>query len=147
MKKRICVWLLFPMLLLILSGCSLNTEMKDGFYTAEMAEYSHGWKEYLCIFVKNDKIVYAEFNAKDPSGYIKAWDNAYMNNMYSQTGTYPNAYTRDYVAQLIETQDPDQVDAVSGASHSGSNFDKLSHAVVEQAKKGDFTIVVVEGEK
>ncbi len=147
MKKRICAGLLFPMLLLLLSGCSLHTEMKDGFYTAEMAEYSHGWKEYLCIFVKNDKIVYAEFNAKDPSGYIKAWDNAYMNNMYSVSGTYPNEYTREYVAQLIETQDPDAINAVSGASSSGSNFDKLSRAVVEQAKNGDSTIAIVEPPK
>ncbi len=131
--------------MLLLSGCGAQTGMKDGFYTAEMAEYSHGWKEYLCILVKNDRIVYAEFNAKDASGYIKAWDNAYMENMITGgTGTYPNAYTREYVAQLTETQDPDAIDAISGASHSGSNFDKLSHAVVEQARKGDSTVVAVE---
>lgn len=134
--------MLLPMLLL--GGCGVGNKMEDGFYTAEMAEYSHGWKEYLCIFVKNDKIVYAEFNARNESGYIKAWDNGYMGNMLAGTGTYPNAYTRAYVAQLVETQDPDEIDAVTGASHSGGNFDKLSRAVMEQAKKGDSSIVVVE---
>jgi len=134
--------MLLPMLLL--GGCGVGNKMEDGFYTAEMAEYSHGWKEYLCIFVKNDKIVYAEFNARNESGYIKAWDNGYMGNMLAGTGTYPNAYTRAYVAQLVETQDPDEIDAVTGASHSGGNFDKLSRAVIEQAKKGDSSIVVVE---
>lgn len=142
MKKRLCLWILLPMLLL--GGCGVGNKMEDGFYTAEMAEYSHGWKEYLCIFVKNDKIVYAEFNARNESGYIKAWDNGYMGNMLAGTGTYPNAYTRAYVAQLVETQDPDEIDAVTGASHSGGNFDKLSRAVMEQAKKGDSSIVVVE---
>mgnify|MGYP001034070894 FL=1 len=142
MKKRLCLWMLLPMLLL--GGCGVGNKMEDGFYTAEMAEYSHGWKEYLCIFVKNDKIVYAEFNARNESGYIKAWDNGYMGNMLAGTGTYPNAYTRAYVAQLVETQDPDEIDAVTGASHSGGNFDKLSRAVMEQAKKGDSSIVVVE---
>ncbi len=142
MKKRLCLWMLLPMLLL--GGCGVGNKMEDGFYTAEMAEYSHGWKEYLCIFVKNDKIVYAEFNARNESGYIKAWDNGYMGNMLAGTGTYPNAYTRAYVAQLVETQDPDKIDAVTGASHSGGNFDKLSRAVIEQAKKGDSSIVVVE---
>ncbi len=142
MKKRLCLWMLLPMLLL--GGCGVGNKMEDGFYTAEMAEYSHGWKEYLCIFVKNDKIVYAEFNARNESGYIKAWDNGYMGNMLAGTGTYPNAYTRAYVAQLVETQDPDEIDAVTGASHSGGNFDKLSRAVIEQAKKGDSSIVVVE---
>lgn len=142
MKKRLCLWMLLPMLLL--GGCGVGNKMEDGFYTAEMSEYSHGWKEYLCIFVKNDKIVYAEFNARNESGYIKAWDNGYMGNMLAGTGTYPNAYTRAYVAQLVETQDPDEIDAVTGASHSGGNFDKLSRAVMEQAKKGDSSIVVVE---
>ena len=122
MKKRLCLWMLLPMLLL--GGCGVGNKMEDGFYTAEMAEYSHGWKEYLCIFVKNDKIVYAEFNARNESGYIKAWDNGYMGNMLAGTGTYPNAYTRAYVAQLVETQDPDEI--------------------MEQAKKGDSSIVVVE---
>lgn len=142
MKKRICLALLF--LIVLLNGCSLKSEMKDGFYTAEMSDYSHGWKEYLCIFVKDDAIVYAEFNAKDPSGYIKAWDNAYMRNMLAAGNTYPNDYTRRYVAQLIETQNPDELDAVTGASHSGSNFEKLSAAVIEQARKGDSSIAIVQ---
>lgn len=142
MKKFIflglfCITILF-------CGCGSGSKMKDGFYTAEMSDFSHGWKEYLCIMVKNDTIVYAEFNAKDPSGFIKAWDNAYMKNMASVTGTYPNEYTRNYVAQLIGTQNPGDVDAISGASSSGGNFLKLSTAVIEQAKKGDSNTVIVE---
>ncbi len=109
--------------------------MKDGFYTAEMSDYSFGWKEYLCIMVKDDKVVYAEFNAKNPSGYIKAWDNAYMKNMKPVSGTYPNEYTRTYVSELIETQDPEKCETLTGATSSGTNFSKLSVAVVEQQKK------------
>ena len=142
MKKIFLITLVC--LVFLLTGCSNHSTMKNGFYTAEMSDYSHGWKEYLCIMVKNNSIVYAEFNAKDPSGYIKAWDNAYMQNMYTVNGTYPNEYTRTYVAQLIETQNPDNVDAISGASNSGSNFLKLSNAVINQAKKGDSSIIVVE---
>lgn len=104
MKKAICVSLI--LIAALLSGCSSKNEMKDGFYTAEMSDYSFGWKEYLCIMVKDDKVVYAEFNAKNPSGYIKAWDNAYMKNMKPVSGTYPNEYTRTYVSELIETQAP-----------------------------------------
>lgn len=142
MKKiRIALLLL---LIPLLSGCGESKAMKDGFYTAEMSEYSHGWKEYLCIMVKNDTIVYAEFNAKNPSGYIKAWDNAYMRNMYTVNGTYPNEYTRTYVAGLIDTQNPDAIDAISGASSSWNNFHSLSAAVISQAKKGDSATIVVE---
>lgn len=143
-KKALCLGLLF--MLLLTTGCSSGSKMKDGFYTAEMSDFSHGWKEYLCIMVKDDTIVYAEFNAKDPSGYIKAWDNAYMRNMNAVQGTYPNEYTRAYVAQLINGQDTDSVETVSGASSSGSNFRKLSVAVVEQALKGDPSTIIVESE-
>lgn len=141
MKKRI-YFILFTITLL-LCGCG-SSSLKDGFYTAEMSDYSHGWKEYLCIMVRNDNIVYAEFNAKDQSGFIKAWDNAYMESMYSGTGTYPNEYTRSYVSQLIQTQEPASVDVLTGASHSGSNFSKLSVAVIEQAQKGDSNTVIVK---
>ena len=140
MKKILCLLLICP--LLLLGGC--GSTMKDGFYTAEMSDYSHGWKEYLCIMVKNDKVVYAEFNAKDPSGYIKAWDNAYMQNMLTVAGTYPNEYTRNYVSQLIEFQNPEDVDTLSGASSSGGNFKKLSVAVLNQAKEGNSDTVIVE---
>lgn len=130
----------------LLCGCGSSTALKDGFYTAQMSDYSHGWKEYLCIMVKDDKIVYAEFNAKNPSGYIKAWDNAYMENMASVNNTYPNDYTRKYVAQLIEAQKADGLDTVSGASHSGNNFFKLAAAVIEQAAKGNPDTVTVQSE-
>lgn len=138
--KRMAAFLLSGMLL---AGCG-SGKMKDGYYTAEMAEFSHGWKEYVCIQVKDDTIVSAEFNAKDASGFIKAWDNEYMRNMGSVTGNYPNQYTREYVRQLIEGQKDTQVDIMAGATNSGSNFGKLVPAVIEQAKKGDSTIVQVE---
>ena len=141
MRKYICLLLFF---LVLLGGCGRNDKMKDGFYTAEMSDYSHGWKEYLCIMVKDGIIVYAEFNAKNQSGYIKAWDNAYMQNMVSVSGTYPNEYTRNYVAQLIAVQNPKNIDAISGASNSGSNFIKLATAVINQAIEGDAATIVVK---
>ncbi len=91
-RKNICTLSLMFLLLCagLLGACGSSSDLKDGFYTAQMSDYSHGWKEYLCIMVKDDKIVYAEFNAKNKSGYIKAWDNAYMENMAAVNGTYPN---------------------------------------------------------
>lgn len=144
-KIRTLSLVLFLLCASLSGGCS-SSSLKDGFYTAQMSDYSHGWKEYLCIMVKDDNIVYAEFNAKNQSGYIKAWDNAYMENMAAVCGTYPNDYTRKYVAQLIEVQCADKIDAVSGASHSGNNFLKLAAAVIEQAAAGNPDTIVVQSE-
>lgn len=144
MKKYVCLITLAAAL--CLSGCSSQARMKDGFYTAEMSDYSHGWKEYVCIMVKNNKIVASEFNAKNPSGFIKAWDNAYMYNMYSVSGTYPNEYTRYYSTQLMEKQNASEIDALTGATNSGNNFIKLSEAVINQAVHGDTNTVIVPSE-
>ena len=135
--KTICF--IISIAILLLCGCGSKTKMQDGFYTAEMSEY-------VCIMVKNDQIVYVEFNAKDPSGYIKAWDNAYMENMLTVSGTYPNEYTRYYAAKLLEQQDSAGIDALTGATSSGGNFFRLSAAVMQQAVLGDHDLVVVEAE-
>lgn len=128
----------------VLMGCGGPGDLKDGYYTAEMTEFAHGWKEYLIIQVKHGKIVSAEFNAKNESGFIKAWDNSYMENMITLQGTYPNKYAREYVQQLIDEQQNISVDTVTGASTSGDNFKKLVEAVLKQAQKGDSKTISVE---
>lgn len=146
MKKKILFCVMIMLLAGSMTGCRLSDSMKDGFYTAEMSDFSHGWKEYICIQVKNDVIVSAEFNAKNSSGLIKAWDNSYMKNMIDVNKTYPNKYTREYVQQLLEGQKETKVDALTGATNSGKNFDKLVTAVIEQAKSGDSSVKIVESE-
>ena len=144
--KRIKIVLLSVVMVLmgVSAGCGGVNGLKDGFYTAEMSEFSHGWQEYLIIQVKGGEIVSAEYNAKDESGFIKAWDNSYMKNMMSKQGTYPNKYTREYVQQLIDGQKNTTVDVVTGASNSGQNFVKLVEAVLKQAAAGDSATAVVK---
>ncbi len=142
------LFLLICLMMLAISciSCSDDDTMKDGYYTAEMAEASFGWKEFVTITVKNNKIVAVEYNAKNDSGFIKSWDNAYMRNMKGVNGTYPNKYTREYANQLYEKQSYDNIDTISGATSSGGNFRLLAKAVVEQAKKGNTDIVFVQSE-
>ncbi len=147
MKKiMICALSICLLACSLLTSCGEKEGMQDGYYTAELSEYHFGWKEFVTICVMEDKIVSVEYNAKNPSGFIKSWDIAYMRNMNSVQGTYPNKYTRTYGAQLLEEQNADHLDAVSGASSSGKNFNKLAAAVLEKAKKGDTSIAIVEVE-
>ncbi len=143
-KRRALILLVCVFTGLLSVSCGKEEGLKNGYYTAEMSEYSHGWKEYVTICVMENKIVSVEYNAENASGFIKSWDIAYMKNMNGITGTYPNKYTREYAAQLLENQSADNIDAVSGASSSGGNFVKLAAAVLENAKNGDTTVTVVE---
>lgn len=146
-KKRMLILALCMCAGLWAVSCKKEEGMKDGYYTAQMSDYSHGWKEYVTICVMEDKIVSVEYNAENASGFIKSWDIAYMENMNSIKGTYPNKYTREYAAQLLENQGAGDIDAVSGASTSGGNFVRLATAVLEQAHNGDSTVAIVESEK
>ena len=58
--------------------------------------------------------------------------------------TYPNEYTRSYVSKLIEAQTSGTIDTVTGASSSGTNFRKLTEAVISQARKGEPNTIIVE---
>lgn len=141
--KRMLIGLVL-LLVLPLSACGEKNELQDGYYTAQAADFSHGWKEFVTIMVKGGSIVSVEYNAENASGFIKSWDNAYMQNMLHSNGTYPNEYTRYYASQLLAGQGQGQIDALSGASSSWGSFQKLSEAVLEQARLGDSSIIVVD---
>ena len=136
--KRILV-LLFTLLMMVslLTACGEQTQLQDGYYTAQMSEYSHGWREYITILVKGGSIVSVEYNAENASGFIKSWDNAYMQTMLHSNGTYPNEYTRYYANQLLTGQGEGGIDAISGATSSHGTFQMLARAVLEQSRKGD----------
>ncbi len=147
MIQKLRLSLISLTLLALLTACGSKTEepaLQDGYYTAQAAEFSHGWKEYITIMVKGGNIVSVEYNAENASGFIKSWDSNYMQNMLHSDGTYPNEYTRYYAGQLLEGQGEGSVDALTGATSSYNSFQKLSAAVVEQAKQGDSSIVIVD---
>lgn len=138
------ILLIIALIVLSLSACAPQEDtLKDGYYNAQLAEYSHGWKEFITIMVKDGKIVTVEYNAKNESGFIKSWDNTYMQTMLSIQGTYPNEYTRYYASQLVGATDVVEIDAISGASSSHLTFQKLMEAVIKQSKKEDSTLAIV----
>ena len=145
MKRTVAMLLclLLTASLLLLTACGDQTELQDGYYTAQAAEFSHGWKEYITILVKGGDIISVEYNAENASGFIKSWDNAYMQTMLHAQGTYPNEYTRGYANQLLERQGEGGIDAITGATSSHTSFQILAQAVLEQARKGDPCIAIV----
>ena len=142
MKLTIAIFLCL-MMTLLLTACGDQAGLQDGYYTAQAEEFSHGWKEYITILVKGGSIVSVEYNAENASGFIKSWDNTYMQTMLHANGTYPNEYTRYYANQLLEGQGEGGIDAITGASSSHASFQILAQAVLEQARKGDSSIVFV----
>lgn len=142
--KRILSIVLLLVFMLSLTACGEQTGLQDGYYTAQASEFSHGWKEYITIMVKGGSIVSVEYNAENASGFIKSWDNTYMQTMLHANGTYPNEYTRYYAGQLLDGQGEEEIDAMTGATSSYGSFQKLEAAVIEQAKQGNSSIAIVD---
>ncbi|MDR1931406.1 MAG: FMN-binding protein [Spirochaetales bacterium] len=140
--KLLCL----PFALIFALSCSGgDSGLHDGYYTAEAARFdSHGWKEFVTICVRNSKIITIEYNAKNPSGFIKSWDMDYMRHMSKVEGTYPNEYTRIYASRLLDKQNPEELDVVTGATESYEKFKQLASAVISQAKAGDTHVAAVE---
>ncbi len=144
MKRMLAMFLSLLLTSVFLTACGGQAGLQDGYYTAQAAEFSHGWKEYITIMVKGGSIVSVEYNAENASGFIKSWDNAYMQTMFHANGTYPNEYTRYYANQLLERQGKGEIDALAGATSSYGTFQILAQAVLEQARQGDSSIMIVD---
>jgi major membrane immunogen (membrane-anchored lipoprotein) len=117
--------------------------LRDGYYTAEVSSYNHGWKEFLTIYVNDGKIITAEYNARNASGLIKSWDMEYMRDMNRTDHNYPNKYTRAYASALVEKQSTIGIDAMSGATESYHSFMLLAEAAIDSAKSGDNRVAYV----
>ena len=143
MKRIAAVLLSMVLTASLLAACGSQTKLQDGYYTAQASEYNYGWKEYITILVKGGSIISVEYNAENASGFIKSWDNVYMQTMLHTNGTYPNEYTRYYASQFLEGQGKGDIDAITGATSSNESFQVLAQAVLEQARKGDSSIVFV----
>lgn len=144
MKRIFTILLSLLLTAPLLTACGGPAALQDGYYTAQAAEFDYGWKEYITILVKGGSIISVEYNAENASGFIKSWDNAYMQAMLHAQGTYPNEYTRYYAGQLLEEQSGDSIDALTGATSSHASFQMLARAVLEQARRGDSSTVVVD---
>lgn len=144
MRRMIAMLLGLMLTASLLAACGTGTGLQDGYYTAQAAEFSHGWKEYITILVRDGSIISVEYNAENASGFIKSWDNAYMQTMLHAQGTYPNEYTRYYANQLLEGQGEGSIDGLTGATSSHGSFQILAQTVLEQARKGDSSIAFVD---
>ncbi|MDR2303357.1 MAG: FMN-binding protein [Treponema sp.] len=130
--------LIFFAFLPLLSCIRNDFELYKGYYTVQADGFDeHGWKEYVSLYISHGRILSVEYNAINSSGFIKSWDMNYMRIMNAQNGTYPNAYTRIYAGRLLETQDPEKVDVISGASNSWRTFRRLTAAAIEQSRLGN----------
>lgn len=146
MKKIIAALLGALMIATAFSGCGAS--MKDGTYKAEYSAYSHGYKEYVELTIKDGKYTDVKFNAVNEAGALKTEDEEYKASMEPVSGTYPAKFYPELAQKLMDTQDIDKVDKVAGATNSTVSFKELVKALLkDNVKKGDSSTLVVESKE
>lgn len=143
------VLLAFIAIIIAASGLSFSTDdsdglLHDGYYTAEMADYSDGWKEYLTIYVNNGRVIAAEYDGRNESGFVKSWDMEHARIMNQTDGALQHKYMRFYVSELVARQSSEGIEAMSGATNSYRSFKRLVDAAILQARTGVSEVVFVD---
>ncbi|MDR3265578.1 MAG: FMN-binding protein [Synergistaceae bacterium] len=120
-------------------------EMRDGYYAAEADGYDdEGWKDFITIYVSDNRIVNVEYDARNSCGFIRSWDLDYQRRAKAETGMYPGEYLRTYTDELLNRQDPFGVLVLAGAEWPHRVFQLLAGAAIAQAKIGDKSITLVD---
>lgn len=150
MKKLLSMILTLTFVLSIMgSSLAFGAPKKtyvDGTYKATY-DYidSHGWKSFVEVTIKGDKITAAKFDYINPAGKLKSKDAKYNKSMKaaSKTKTYPALYTLALKNSLIKTQNIGKVDSITGATTSSNNFKTLAKVALANAKKGNKTPAIL----
>ncbi|MDI6600852.1 MAG: FMN-binding protein [Thermoanaerobacteraceae bacterium] len=152
MKRFIAVFTVLILAMVLVAGCGgqqqpqqsqeqqqaqqpqeQTTGLKDGVYTAEEAQFDdHGWKAITTVVVKDGKITNVFYDEVNQDNQIKSLDQDYATNMKAKSGETPLDAVAKLSASLLEKQDPEKVDAVTGATGTTDKF----KSIVSEALKG-----------
>lgn len=116
------------------------SKAKDGTYTAESASDSYMGRGRLTVVIKNHKIVAADFVGLSPDGKAKDETYGMTDGQIKDERKYKIAQNalkanNSYGAQLLQTQQPGEVDAIAGATVSYDQFMETVQKVLEQAQQ------------
>lgn len=110
---------------------------KDGTYTAESDFDERGWKFVHEITIKDGKITESVADYEDKDGNLKSENAEYNTMMEEKSGISSKDATDKLDAALLEAQDAEAVEVVSGATHTAENFKKSAAALLAAAEKGN----------
>lgn len=118
--------------------------LQDGTYSLKEVELDeHGWRVEMTITVKDGKIVESNFDYVNADGQLKSADEGYQQAMADKVGVGPADFIPQLNEALVETQNPVDVEVVTGATHSWENFRAYAQMLVQAAQKGDTTTIEI----
>jgi len=102
-----------------------NGEWRDGTYTARTETDDHGYHGEIEIVIRDARIAEVNYDEKDQEGNPKGENYPYPLGPQSEDR---------YEEQLLETQDPEKVEVVSGATQTWERFKETAMDALKQAQ-------------
>lgn len=99
---------------------------QDGTYTAETDPDERGWTAQIEITVQDGQISEVNFDEVNEEGTSKTEDEEYSQNMKAESGVAPAEAYEQLEEQLIELQNIEEIDAVTGATSTTERFKELA---------------------
>ncbi len=141
--KKIAVLM---MLLLVLTGCGNNQgektglSYKDGNYTGESGPDEWGGKIVVRLTVEGGKITKCEQDNLNSEGQEKNEEYGKTDGKITNPGLYKIAqgaveFAKEYPNKLVETQDIEEVESISGATVSHKSFTEAVDNALESARE------------
>jgi major membrane immunogen (membrane-anchored lipoprotein) len=100
---------------------SLVSGLKDGIYKGASPADDYGYRHEVVFEMKSGKMISIDYDEIHKDGHAKQHDEEYCKQML-QSGTTPAIAYPSYEKQMLEKQDFNRIDAVSGASYSDYRF-------------------------
>lgn len=119
--------------------------LQDGSYRIEDQNFGEtGWKEALDVTIKDGEITEATWESVDEEGNNKIEDEDYQETMTNVNDLGPQDFIPELEGQLVDKQDPADVEVVSGATGTSEKFQDYAQQLVDAAAEGNTETIVVD---
>lgn len=149
MKKILSVLTLSSALLL--TACGDDTAapaeggLEDGSYRIEDANFDDtGWKEALDIVVADGEVTDATWESVNEEGVNKIEDEGYQEAMTNAVDLGPQDFIPALENDLVDTQDPSEVEVITGATHTAEKFKDYAGQLMDAVEEGNTETIVVD---
>ncbi len=119
------------------SSASAGMTLKDGTYKLKELNDNNGYHANFSIVVKDGKISESNFDYLNADGKSKKDDADYNKNMKAKSGISPKEYIEKFNEELVSTQNPSNIEVVTGATHSFHSFQNYAQQLIQAAQSGD----------
>lgn len=120
-------------------------DLQDGSYRIEDTDYDeNGWKEALEIEVVDGEISEANWESVNEEGENKIEDEDYQEAMEGAEDFGPQEFMPALEDDLVDTQDPEEVEVITGATHTADKFKDYAEQLVAAAEEGNTETITVD---